>query len=167
MSLALHLGVHFALAVLTGYLLGSYFNNKKLGVIFGILGGFLIDLDHVLEYFLVYGASFNLEWFFQSRQFLASDMVRLYFHAWEYLPVLLILAFIFRKKEKVKIALVVLALSGAVHLVSDVLINDSYFKYYSLYYRASHNFSASELVPAYQYEQNARLMEDLGMEHID
>ena len=63
MPLALHLGIHFALAVLSGYLLGSYFNNKKLGVIFGILGGFLIDLDHVLEYFLVFGPSFNLQYF--------------------------------------------------------------------------------------------------------
>ena len=163
MPLAIHLGVHFALAVLTGYLLGSFFNNKKLGVIFGILGGFLIDLDHVLEYFIVFGANFNLKYFFESRQFLSSDMIRIYFHAWEYLPLLLILAFIFRKKEKLKIALVTLALAGAVHLVSDVLINDSYFKYYSIYYRASHNFSAKELVPILQYEKNMLLKEELGI----
>ena len=167
MPLAIHLGIHFALAVLSGYLLGAYFNNKKLGVIFGILGGFLIDLDHVLEYFLVFGPSFNLQYFFESRQFLASDMVRIYFHAWEYLPLLLIFAFVFRKKDKIKIALITLALAGSIHLVSDVLINDSYFKYYSLSYRASHNFSAKDLIPEEQYEQNMILKDKLGIESIN
>lgn len=167
MPLGIHLGIHFIMAVLSGYLIGSYFNNKRLGIIFGILGGFLIDLDHVLEYFLVFGPSFNLQYFFESRQFLTSDMVRLYFHAWEYLPLLLILAAIFRKYEKVKIALITLAFAGTIHLVSDVLINDSYFKYYSIYYRASYNFSAKDLIPEEQYEQNMILKDKLGIESIN
>lgn len=163
MPLAIHLLIHFIVAVLSGYVIGRAFNRVKLGIIFGILGGFLIDLDHVLEYFMVYGLTFNLQYFFESRQFLVSEKIRLYFHAWEYLPILLILAYIFKKKETIKIALITLAFAGILHLISDVIINNYYFKYYSLYYRAERNYESSEILPPYLYKLNLEYREELGI----
>ena len=163
MPLAIHLSIHFTLAVLSGYLIGRFFNREKIGLIFGILGGFLIDLDHVLEYFLIYGLHFNLQYFFESRQFLISDQIRLYFHAWEYLPILLILAYIFKKKKNIKVALITLAFAGTIHLISDVFINNYYFKYYSIYYRYSLNYSAKDLLPSAIYDLNREQKLELGL----
>jgi hypothetical protein len=163
MPLVFHLLIHFTLAILTGYLIGRYFNNIKLGLIFGILGGFLIDVDHVLEYFLVFGPTFNLQYFFEGRHFLLSDKIRLYFHAWEYFPILFILAWFFRKRKNIKIALITLALAGAVHLVSDIFINNFYFKYYSFYYRFRQDFSASCLLPSDIYQLNLDYKKELGI----
>ncbi|HZJ41518.1 MAG TPA: hypothetical protein VFD51_00665 [Patescibacteria group bacterium] len=163
MPLAIHLLIHFTLAVLSGYLIGRFFDKEKIGLIFGVLGGFLIDLDHVLEYFLVFGLNFNLQHFIESRQFLVSDQIRLYFHAWEYLPILLVIAYIFRKKRNIKIALITLAFAGTIHLISDVFINNYYFKYYSIYYRASLKYADSDLLPSGIYDINQEYKIELGL----
>ena len=88
MPLYIHLSIHFILAVLVGYYFGWRFKQVWLGIIIGIMGGFLIDFDHVLEYFLYYGWHFNMQYFIESRQFLLTDKIRIYFHAWEYFPLL-------------------------------------------------------------------------------
>lgn len=163
MPLYIHLLIHFIVAVLSGFLVGKAFNKVKLGIIFGILGGFLIDLDHVLEYFLVYGPTFNLQYFFESRQYLVSEKIRLYFHAWEYLPLLLILACIFRSKKNIKVALITLAFAGTIHLISDVFINNYYFKYYSLYYRSSKGYESKKILPPYYYQLNQEYKKELGI----
>ncbi len=164
MPLSLHLFIHFILAVLMGYLVGACFKDVRIGIIFGILGGFLIDLDHVLEYFLVFGPTLNLRYFFESRQFLASGRTRLYFHAWEYAPILLLGAVLLRKFKKVKVALVALALAGSLHLISDVIINDHYFNYYSISYRAKRNYSSELLLTPEQYSANQGLKLKLGID---
>lgn len=163
MPLFIHLSIHLLVAILTGYFCGRLFKNVYLGVFVGILGGFLIDLDHVLEYFIVYGPTFNLQYFLQSRQFLVSDKIRLYFHAWEYFPILLILAFIFRKKNNLKLIFFTFAMAGAIHLVSDVFINGYYFKYYSLIYRYQKNYSAAQLLEPEYYQLNLELKKELGL----
>ena len=161
--LYLHLSIHFSLAVLTGYLAGRYFKNIWLGIIVGIAGGFLIDLDHALEYLLVYNWHFNLGYFFDGRQFLLSEKLRLLFHAWEYVPILLGAAYLFRNHKTVKIILITLALAGTVHLLSDVVINQVPLKFYSLSYRASENFEMKNLTSPAIYEANQELKRELGM----
>jgi len=163
MPLYIHLSIHLIVAVLTGYICGRIFKNIYLGIIVGIFGGFLIDLDHVLEYFLVYGPTFNLQYFLESRQFLVSDKIRLYFHAWEFFPILIALGFIFRKRKNLKIIFFTLAWAGATHLVSDVFINGYYFKYYSLIYRYQHNFSAEQILAPEIYQLNLDYKEKLGI----
>ena len=79
MPLSLHLIIHFSLAIIVGYFCGRLFKKPGLGIIVGIMGVFLIDLDHVLEYFLVFGPTFNLQYFIESRQFLVSDKIKLFF----------------------------------------------------------------------------------------
>lgn len=163
MPLYIHLSIHFIVALLSGYLIGSFFKKRKIGIIFGILGGFLIDLDHVIEYFLVFGIRFNLLYFFESRQFLISDKIRLVFHAWEYVPVLLLLAYFLRKWKNVKVALITLAFAGAIHLVSDIFINGYYFRYYSIIYRYRQEFLAPNLLSSSAYQANLNYKEELGI----
>jgi hypothetical protein len=163
MPLSLHLAIHFFSAILVGYLAGKHFKKIPLGIIVGICGGFLIDLDHILEYFLVYGPNFNLLYFIQGRQFLLSDKVHLWFHAWEYVPILLIFAYGFRKNKTVQTILITLALAGSVHLLSDSIINQYPLKFYSLIYRSEQGFSAEKLIGEANYQKNKESKLELGI----
>ncbi len=163
MPLYIHLLIHFTVAVLSGCLVGWYFKNIKIGIILGIIGGFLIDLDHVLEYFLVYGLNFNLRYFFEGRQFLISDKMRLIFHAWEYIPLFVFLIFIFRKRAIIKFIFAGIVFAGTLHLISDSLINSYPLKNYSLIYRASQNFSAQKILSPQQYQRNIQERQRLGL----
>ena len=166
LPLPLHLSIHFAMAVLSGLAIGISFRrfvDWRLGLMAGILGGFLIDLDHVIEYFLVFGSHFNLQYFLEGRQFLISDKVRLVFHAYEYFPLLLVLAYLLRQKKKVAIFLLALAFSGLVHLVSDSFINNYPPRNYSIIYRASKQFSTPDLLSPDQYRNNIELRAQLGL----
>ncbi len=162
LPLSLHLSIHFFLAIIAGYCSGKFFKKPALGILIGFIGGFLIDLDHVLEYFLVYGPHFSLLYFSQGRQFLVSDQIHLYFHAWEYLPLLLLSAYLLRKKETIKVILITLAFAGSIHLLTDSVVNREPLKFYTISYRASVNFSAPRLMSTESYEKNQNLKKVLG-----
>lgn len=161
--LYLHLMIHFSLAVLIGFLIGRIYNWKLGGIIGGILGGFLIDLDHVLEYFLVFGWQFNFNDFISGRQFLISDQVHLYYHAWEYIPLLLLVAYILRKKRALMIIILALTFSGFVHLVSDCFINQYPPRNYSIIYRLRGKFAVSHILNINQYTKYKITKEELGL----
>jgi len=161
--LSWHLFVHFSLAILSGYLVGAYFKNIPLGVLVGLGGGFLIDLDHVLEYLLVFNGQFNLQHFLEGRQFLVSDKIHLWFHSWELVPFLLIITYFFRNNKIIKIITIALAFAGAVHLASDVVINQVPLKFYLLSYRAKQGFEMSNLMDPAVYQINLKIKSDLGL----
>ena len=156
LPLPLHLSIHFVLAVLAGYLVGRHFKKIWLGIIGGVIGGFFIDLDHVLEYFLVFGPHFNFIYFAAGRQFLVSNKIHLWFHAWEYVPIVLAAAWLFWRQRKIAVAtfLCALALGGFVHLVTDCVVNEFPPQNYSLIYRWSKDFSAPRLLSPEQYQRN-------------
>jgi len=163
LPLPLHLAIHLYLAILTGYLAGRYFKNIWLGLLIGVCGGFFIDLDHVLEYLLVFNWHFNIYDFFKGRQFLASDKIHLWFHAWEYVFGFLLLAWFLRKKEILKIILITLSLAMSVHLLTDTVINKVPLKFYTLTYRANLGFEAINLMSPEAYQENQDLKRELGM----
>ena len=163
LPLALHLSIHLIMAILSGLFFALIFKKLYWGLAAGLLGGFLIDLDHVLEYFFVFGLRFNLSEFLQGYQFLSSDKIYLVFHAFEYFPLLLLLVYLFRKRQVLSFFLITLAFSGFVHLVSDCYINNYPPKNYSILYRMSKNFSAPELLRAHQWEANLRVKQELGL----
>lgn len=164
LSLIKHLLIHFILAALSGLLCSYIFQGPLLlGLLSGIIGGFLIDLDHVLEYFIVFGLKFNISSFFKSHQFLKSDKIYLVFHALEYFPLIILLAYIFRFNALLSFVLITLAMSGLVHLLSDCVINNYPLKNYSIIYRASRNFSALKLLRAHQWENNLKMKRELGL----
>lgn len=163
MPLSLHLLIHLSLALLAGYLVGKRFGKPYTGLMAGFVGGFLIDLDHILEYLLVFGRHFNLWYFLEGREFLISNAIHLWLHAWEYLPLLLLAALICRRRKALKTALLALALSGSIHLLSDSLINYFPLKYYSLIYRHSVGYSAERLLNPEQYQENLKRKFELGI----
>lgn len=151
--LPLHLFIHLALAVLAGYLVGRHFKKVWLGIIAGMLGGFFIDLDHVAEYFFTFGFHFNLYNFLQGQQFLQSDKIILIFHTWEYVPVLLLIAWLLRRRQSLSVFLLALTLGGAVHLATDSVINHFPFCNYSLIHRWSVGFSTQQLLGPERYQE--------------
>lgn len=161
--LPIHLLIHFSLAILSGYLAGRHFKKLEIGILFGFIGGFLIDLDHVLEYLIVYGGQFNLLYFLQGRQFLISDQIHLWFHAWEYVPILLIFWLLLKKRKILEAIVFTLALAISVHLITDSIINRCPPKFYSLAYRASLDFSSPKLMSAEGYQENQKLKQKLGL----
>jgi membrane-bound metal-dependent hydrolase YbcI (DUF457 family) len=163
MPLPLHLLIHFVLAVLVGFLIGKHCKKVELGIIVALAGGFLIDIDHLLEYFLVFGFNFNLEYFLEGREFLVSNQIHLWFHAWEYVILLLSLAWLFKKSKVLETILVVLAFSIFIHLLTDSLINHYQLKYYSIFYRQELNFAAEKLLSPEEYFKNLELKQKLGI----
>lgn len=163
LPLPLHLSIHLIIAILSGLAFGLIFKKVFWGLMAGILGGFLIDLDHILEYFFIFGLKFNLSEFLQGYQFLVSDKIYLVFHAFEFFPLLLLFAYLLRKKEIISFFLITLAFSGFVHLISDCYINNYPPKNYSIIYRASQNFSAPKLLRAQQWENNLKAKQELGL----
>jgi len=151
--LPLHLSIHFVLAVASGWLVGWYFGRTILGIVAGVLGGFLIDLDHVLEYFLVFGLRFNLIYFIQARQFLTSGRLRIWFHAWEYVPLFFLAAWLVRAETAAMVFLLAFNLGNLVHLVSDCFINHMPFSAYSLIYRWRQGFVIEKLFIPEQYQE--------------
>lgn len=161
MPLSLHLLIHFAVALLVGYFTGRYFKNILLTIIAALIGGFFIDLDHVLEYFLYYGLHFNLNYFLEGREFLLSDKIHLFFHAWEYIPLLFLIAYLLKKRKSLAIFIFTLCLAGSFHLISDVFINHYPPKFYSLSYRISQNFSTSKLLSSEDYQKSLELKQKI------
>lgn len=161
--LPIHLSIHFLLAVLSGLLVGYYFKDRLICLLSAIAAGFFIDLDHALEYLLVFKGRFNLQYFFEGRQFLSSEQLHLWFHAWEFVPLLLIIAWLFRRQRVIKVVAVTMALAGAVHLATDVIINQVPPKFYLLSYRASQDFQMKNLMTPEVYQANQDLKEELGI----
>lgn len=163
MPLSIHLTIHFLVAILAGYFVGGYFKKMSLALIAAIIGGFFIDLDHFLEYFLYYGYHFNLTYFLEGREFLLNDKIHLFFHAWEYAPILFIIAYLLRKRKNLAIFIFTLGLAGSLHLFSDVFINQYPFKFYSIGYRASQDFSTQKLITVKDYQKNIETRKYLGI----
>jgi hypothetical protein len=161
--LPLHLLIHFALAALIGYLVGRPYQKIWPGIIGGILGGFLIDLDHFLEYFLVFGLHFNFLDFCNGQQFLVSGQIHIWFHAWEYVPILFLITWLCRRQKAVAACLLALTLGVFVHLVSDCLIDHYPPRNYSLIYRCEVNFSAAKLLDAEQYAKYLQDRKAIGL----
>ncbi|MEI6529412.1 MAG: hypothetical protein WCN88_03380 [Candidatus Falkowbacteria bacterium] len=161
--LPIHLLIHFSLAILSGYMAGRHFKKLEIGILLGFIGGFLIDLDHVLEYLIVFSGHFNLRYFLQGRQFLVSDQIHLWFHAWEYVPILIIFGLLLKKRKTLEVIAITLAFAMGIHLITDSIINRCPPKFYSLAYRASLNFSSPKLMSIDGYQENLKLKQELGL----
>ncbi len=145
MPLSLHLAIHALLAILVGYLAGRYFKMPALMMLVAILAGFFVDLDHALQY-LFHFKSFDISGFLASRQFIDSGQFFLYFHAWEWVVLGLVVAFLSEQSKIFKAVMITASLALFVHLVSDCFINQLPPRFYSIIYRAERNFLVSEMV---------------------
>jgi len=111
-------------------------------------GGFLIDVDHYLDYIVFEkqwvrpGPASFLRYYFRNE----LKWVVLPLHSFELMAVLTIIALWYPQP-----LLVGYLVGAAMHLVFDIAVNGDYsirnrYSFYFLAYRAKHGFSASELL---------------------
>lgn len=127
---ALHGVLGFVFALPIWYKTKSY----KL-VILVIVLAYLVDLDHLIDYFIYLGFRFNLKSFFEGQQFQNSKHAIILFHAWEWLIILLIINL--RKKWNSIWRALLMAYSS--HMLLDV-INVGSILFYSIIYRLLNGF---------------------------
>ncbi|OGK26061.1 hypothetical protein A2954_02855 [Candidatus Roizmanbacteria bacterium RIFCSPLOWO2_01_FULL_37_12] len=154
MTLFLHESVHILISLIIGYLVWCIYKKPFPSFFAAFLGGVLIDLDHLVDYFFVYGFNFNLVNFLKGYHFDISNKLYVPFHAWEYVVILNILYIYFEKKWKQKkvavfkiILAFVLALNLGIysHLIIDTFSNGVESFGYSLIYRALNKFRSDKV----------------------
>ena len=132
--------MHLIVSLLIGFVFWKKYKNPwAIGI--ALLGGFFVDVDHLIDYFLVFGFHFDLMSFLGGDQFLKSDKLYLLFHGWEYV-ILILLFLVFVKNKIFKIIMLIFAVSLFFHLIIDSFSNDGMtIKSYSLIYRARNSFN--------------------------
>lgn len=158
MNLFLHLSIHFTLGVVAGLIGWLVTKRFWASMIAGVLAGTLIDLDHLIEYWLVFGWSFNLSHFVQGFEYLESAKMRVVFHGWEYVIMLLAAYWALGRFTRpwagtVGAILLGVALGFFLHLSADSLINGIPVRSYSIVYRIVHGFEMEKMVTPEHWEE--------------
>jgi len=146
MNLFFHLTIHVLLALLAGFIVWRLWQEPIAAFLSAVLGGVLIDLDHLAEYFWLLGFNFKLDDFVLGIQYTSNNKFYLLFHGWEYVMIIVFLAAII-KNHTVKSACLALALGMFFHLSIDVMVNHIPAKSYSIIYRVKNDFVLERLVP--------------------
>lgn len=158
MSLLFHELSHLVLSLLVAFIIWKK-GHKHIGVfIAALLGGVLIDLDHLIDYFLAFGTTFNLTYFLKGYAFLKTDKIYVLLHSWE-LVIILFLALpavaLLCKQAKeglfIRILILAFSLSLFFHLIVDVQTNSMKAQSYFLLYRMSNNFELKTMVTNEHY----------------
>lgn len=152
MPLSLHESIHVLLSVIIGLAIWRLYGKIKLSFITAFIGGILIDFDHLIDYFINYGFSFNLINFINGYQFLESGKIYIFFHGYEYVVILLIMFLFVKNNKTVKTIILALALAMLAHLIFDSMINGMYVKVYSVIERTRSGFNLKEFVPPTHYQ---------------
>ena len=110
----------------------------KSWIIFGssLISGVLIDIDHILDYFMAYGINIQIKQFFEVCHNLKIPRVRLIFHSWELLFLLSIYAFVMRWNPWIVGTIV----GFTQHIALDQIFNKSNKLSYSFYWRLKKGF---------------------------
>lgn len=144
-NLIAHECFHFLIGLIVSIFIFWQFASLKL-VIVVFFVTFLIDLDHLTEFFIVYG--FHPVQIFKSFRgncFREAGKMTIFFHSWEVLPLIL---FFGKKFQQWPLAITIVA-AAIGHLLVDQLVYSlaygmSLFQYF-LIYRAWHRFNFWEL----------------------
>ncbi len=154
MGLFVHLSLHVVTAFLAGFISWFLFGSLEFSLIGGIIGAVLIDLDHLIDYFLAFGWQWRLPYFLKGYQFLKSDKIYILFHGWEYVILLTVSAwFVIGMNSDFGIGLFSLCLGMIFHLAIDMYVNQGVsFKTYLFLYRLRYGFGIEKLVTAEHYK---------------
>lgn len=118
--------------------------NKLHSMLVGLLFGFFVDGDHMVEYLIYLGNSgrdFSVEGFFSSDYFSGNGMIMVLGHAWEWVVILLCVYWFNENRKAVwpKYALLAgVVLAG--HLVTDQITNMTSPLFYFILYRIVNGF---------------------------
>jgi hypothetical protein len=155
MSLVFHLFLHVLSALIARYIVWRFWRSPIISFGAAFLGAVLIDLDHLIDYFLAFGFHFNLTAFIAGEQFAKSDKIYVLFHGWEYSILLAIVAWFLKGHVRVQGAICALALGMFFHLLIDVNINHGMtIPGYSLSYRYLKGYRMEQIVTPEHYTKH-------------
>lgn len=154
MSLPLHLSIHIILSLLAGFIVFKITKKSLISFFFALTAGVAVDFDHLIDYFMTFGWHFNFYYFENGYQFLKTDKIHIWFHAWEYVIIFIVLAVIFKSKL-IKTIFFSLALGLFFHLGADCILNEGMKpQAYSIAYRIENDFNIERLVTPEHYKKH-------------
>jgi len=139
---------HLVLSLIAAGSIYWYFRKWQV-ILVALLSGFLVDADHLFDYFLYKKAFiFNFSEFISGNYFRLAGKVYLPFHAFEYAIIaiiagLLILKFTKEMQKHTKMIvflLLVFGISLSFHLAFDMFSYRPNWPAYFISYRITHNF---------------------------
>lgn len=152
MSLPWHIAIHIFSSLLAGTVVFLFYRRYLFSFLPALGAGVAVDLDHLIDYFYAFGWNFRLDYFMRGYQFLKSDRIYIWFHAWEYVIILIIAAYLV-KKRAAKAVFFSLALGLFFHLMADSVLNEGMKpQTYSLLYRAENGYKIERLVTPEHYK---------------
>jgi hypothetical protein len=163
MNLFIHLSTHVVLALLAGFIVWLIYRKPLWSFLAGFLSGVLVDLDHLIDYFLAFGWSFNLVYFRRGYEFMKNNKNYTIFHGWEYVIILLVIWMLVKNKTAKAVALA-LALGLFFHLGTDVVIDKLPIKSYSIIYKIKSNFDVEKMVSPEHWEKHQQDRKKFGFE---
>jgi len=142
MYLILHLLIHLFFAFVAGLIVWLFWGHSEISFLAGFLGGFLIDIDHLIDYFIAFGPKFRLSYFLRGYSFLKNDKIYVLFHGWEYVILSVITLLVIRPSAEIAAGIWGLTLGAFLHLVADRYINSGMsYKAYSLFFERGKNLN--------------------------
>lgn len=135
---------HVVFSLLAGLIAWKLYGTKNkesliTALIFAFLSGVLIDLDHFIDYFLIYGLHFDSAILIHLEMLQKTGKSYVFFHAYEYVIILSLAALLAKDKPK-KLALTALTLGMLFHLGVDILFGVP-FNLYFLTFRIVNHFN--------------------------
>ena len=136
-------GYHIAFSTIISGLL--YMVSKSWGMAAAcFISGIFIDLDHVLDFLIIYGRPFSIERFFRVFYHeLQFKQIYIFFHAWEWLVLLFAAAWMTRWDPWFTGILI----GTSQHMILDYINNGGYLWSYSLICRWKNNFDFETTFP--------------------
>lgn len=159
--------IHFIITIFCALLIYKSFstriNKKNVRVLFAtaIFAGFLVDIDHLFDYFIAYGFNFNLKYFLKGYQFLRIDKFYLPLHSFE-LVVISLAVYLLKQRgagETFKIILLTFALVLFSHSITDIYLNQIPASSYFFIYRLQKKFILKDLISDKLYQEHLKQKE--------
>ncbi len=111
-----------------------------------LLGGVLIDIDHLVDYFVYAGAHFRVHEFVEACHEHRLKRLYLFFHSYELLGLLILITYL----SGWNMVLLGLSVGTSAHLLCDQIVNGRKYKtrtyFYFLLFRISRGFRTESLV---------------------
>ena len=161
LPLTIHLIIHFLTGILSGLIVYLLWHQALISFAGGIIGAFFIDLDHFIDYLLVFKLKFRLNYFFGGYAFIKSSKLYIFFHGFE-ISMIEILISLTISNFILKSFLLSIGLGSLFHLVSDVWMNHIPFKTYWLTFRLLNNFNVKKLITDKEYQKHIEDKRRLG-----
>ena len=130
-----------------------------------LLGGFFIDADHMIDQIIVFGLDLDPGKLFKGASFFQSDKAYIFFHGWEYVPVLIALSFIFKMvglDQNWQAFTLTLAFSMLGHLLVDSLHNEMSWKGYSVINRLRYGFNHKPFLSKTTWQKHLKDKEEVS-----